>query len=247
MIAFELMRFLAVEYPARPIGALRPDIVLPEHTVVVEYDGYMMHRNTPVRDQRKTLELKRAGFDVIRIRTSRAGKSLPSVGEHDVWVSDGHVKEAVIAVLQKLSTAFNAQIAEIEEYRAADDLWNYDRADLYIGEFIVENYGRSGLKRCSACGQVKPSEWFGWARRGSGRQRSQCFACRRKGSGSTRPALRDGRVRQPRQRIKDLSTGVEFESIAKAAAAHGLSRRALSSATERGRGRWGEMEWLRLP
>lgn len=53
------------------------DLALHEIGVVVEYDGWYWHRNSPDRDNRKTIELQKHGWKVIRVRETSQGRALP--------------------------------------------------------------------------------------------------------------------------------------------------------------------------
>jgi len=57
-------------------SAFRPDIVLPQHKVYVEYDGFRYHAKHVKRDSRRTRQVKKTtGFRILRVRErdSKAG------------------------------------------------------------------------------------------------------------------------------------------------------------------------------
>lgn len=60
------------------------DVLLHDKRVVVEYDGEYWHRKRSRQDKRKTRELLRAGYSVVRVREYRGDRVLPLLDmEHE--------------------------------------------------------------------------------------------------------------------------------------------------------------------
>ncbi len=70
--------FTGAEQDVR-IGRWSIDILLPEEKVVVEYDGAYFHTDRIDQDTRKTLDLLKSGYRIVRVREQSKRYTLPSI------------------------------------------------------------------------------------------------------------------------------------------------------------------------
>jgi hypothetical protein len=113
------------------------DIVIPDYSVVIEFDGSQYHRGAEAaaRDTRQTQALEAAGWQVIRVRPA----PLESLGPNDVVVPDGRDTKAVTtAVLQRLKGLGHTP-ARADDYHSDPNLWAVAKAD----EEIQMRFSRS--------------------------------------------------------------------------------------------------------
>lgn len=83
-IETELFRLLSEQFPDAEqgvrVGRWSVDVLLPKEMVVVEYDGTYWHQDREQHDTRKTLDLLKLGYRVVRIREQSNQYTLPSLG-----------------------------------------------------------------------------------------------------------------------------------------------------------------------
>lgn len=119
LLAAELSLHVALEDEAPLISTpgkkWRPDIVIADKKIVIEYDGSYWHQGLDDRDNRKTQDLTAAGYQVIRIR--EAGLE-PIKGCSNVDIAKGDVYGAALGVLAHLRDLKVVSSAAVEEYAA---------------------------------------------------------------------------------------------------------------------------------
>ena len=80
----ELFRHLSEEFGDAEqgvrVGRWSVDVLIPKQKVVVEYDGTYWHQDREQHDTRKTLDLLKLGYRVVRIREQSNQHTLPSLG-----------------------------------------------------------------------------------------------------------------------------------------------------------------------
>lgn len=77
----------------------RPDLVIDEHRLVIEFDGFFWHKKKAEQDERKNVTLEAAGWTVVRVRAG-----LPALRPHDVVIdsTDPSVEDTAPALLARL-------------------------------------------------------------------------------------------------------------------------------------------------
>lgn len=104
VIAHEIQPFLTVDRTVRTVSLggsrrKRVDIVVPSHSLLIEYDGWYWHRETVEKDRRETKALIEQGWRVVRLRES----PLRKVTDDDCVVSRSQgIHQRVVALLRHL-------------------------------------------------------------------------------------------------------------------------------------------------
>lgn len=137
---------LALFYPLAPErsrveGATKrwqADVVLRDHKFVVEYDGYIWHRDHETRDRAKTKDLEAAGWTVIRLREA----PLHALSENDAAFPACNVKEAANQALLRLTEQLGYKPAGLDGYLAAHGLKNSQVAAAQIRELTLRALAR---------------------------------------------------------------------------------------------------------
>ena len=152
LIAFEIGTFFPVDHNLRQIRfeyegeslTIRPDIVLRDHRVIIEFDGNYWHSGNEDRDIRESLKRVQAGYRVLRIRESPLG-AIEMDGVTSVIVPDRvDAKTATNAALGELRQGqFNLHAPDISEYLLQDELASQEQADAYWEE-LLRIHGRIG-------------------------------------------------------------------------------------------------------
>lgn len=94
------------------------DIMIPELSTIVEYDGSYTHRGKEENDRRKTRQLTNAGWTVIRLRE----EPLQCVTEHDVVIpvtrarDDAAIKNTVDIALRKIASVRGVCLPKMKGY-----------------------------------------------------------------------------------------------------------------------------------
>ena len=70
--------------PQKKFGKFLTDILLPEHKLVIEVDGFPWHDGKELRDLEKSNLLINLGYSVIRIRDAR----LKSISKKEIIFKD---------------------------------------------------------------------------------------------------------------------------------------------------------------
>lgn len=179
--------------------ALLCDIVAPEWSMVIEFDGNRFHKSSENyrKDRRKTTALTEAGWTVIRVR-----EDLEPIGPHDVIVpllsSEVVRAKAVLNRLHQLGHtvtryrdylhtdspwASDAAEAEVRRPRArslASELpalaaeWDAEKNAPYTPEDVTPGSGMKAWWLCGACGRSWDARVYSRAR-GHG-----CDSCARR-------------------------------------------------------------------
>ena len=148
LIAFEIGTFFPVDHSLRQIRfehegetlTIRPDIVLRDHRVIIEFDGNYWHSGTEDRDMRGSIMRVQAGYRILRIRESPLGV-IEVNGVTSVIVPDRvDAKTAANAALNELRQGhFNLHAPGISEYLLQDELASQEQADAYWEELLRVN------------------------------------------------------------------------------------------------------------
>ena len=148
LIAFEIGTFFPVDHSLRQIRfehegetlTIRPDIVLRDHRVIIEFDGNYWHSGTEDRDMRGSIMRVQAGYRILRIRESPLGV-IEVNGVTSVIVPDRvDAKTAANAALHELRQGqFNLHAPGISEYLLQDELASQEQADAYWEELLRVN------------------------------------------------------------------------------------------------------------
>lgn len=81
--------------PDAPKRHVRPDIVIPELSLVVEYDGAYWHAGREQADRERNALMGGFGYEVVRVRE----QPLEALGPHDIVVPAGASAESILPVL----------------------------------------------------------------------------------------------------------------------------------------------------
>jgi len=111
------------------------DIIINEHKLIVEYDGYYWHKDNEERDRNKSEQLGKLGWRVLRVRES----PLEALTAFDIQVPL-NAKSKIIAnrVLDRLATKFNIPIPGLEDYKRRHSLINSKAAVDYIEQLLTK-------------------------------------------------------------------------------------------------------------
>jgi len=136
-ILFELKKFFQISENDHKIKLSRindVDIKLPNEKIVIEYDGAYWHKDKAERDKRKTKELQKAGWTVIRVRE----KPLKILSrKYNVLATSQEYKNNTNKVLKKIS-GLGYQVNGLNKYLARKSLINKDAADKYMIKLVKE-------------------------------------------------------------------------------------------------------------
>ena len=110
------------------------DIKLTEQKVVIEYDGAYWHNDKAIKDKRKTENLTKAGWTVIRVREF----PLDLLDKkNNVQSKAGEYKLTSNVVLKKLRQ-LGYSVDNLDHYLKMDNLINKIEADKYIQKLLKE-------------------------------------------------------------------------------------------------------------
>ncbi len=132
-IAYELIAAgvpVVLDHPRIPVSGRRPvaaDIVVPEMSIVIEYDGSQHHATAAAadRDRRQTDALTTAGWTVIRLRP----RTLEPIDSNCVQIAtNATVKEVVCNALVKI-VGLGRRLPKVEKYLDDPELWASAEAD----------------------------------------------------------------------------------------------------------------------
>jgi hypothetical protein len=136
-ILFELKKFFKVSENDHKIKLSKindVDIKLPNEKIVIEYDGAYWHKDKAERDKRKTKELQKAGWTVIRVRE----KPLKILSrKYNILSTSQDYKNNTNKVLKKISS-LGYQVNGLNRYLSRKSLINKDAADKYMIKLIKE-------------------------------------------------------------------------------------------------------------
>ena len=118
------------------------DIYIPSLNIGIEFDGTYFHKDKTAKDKLKTLQFKKEGFDIFRVRQQSKKDKLKNLTKNDViskYPYNG--KEAVNNVLKQIMKMYELdakKIAKIESYIAKKELQNEKGLDKYIEMILTE-------------------------------------------------------------------------------------------------------------
>jgi hypothetical protein len=147
IITFELIQFFKGinprGYKASISGKIRSlDIYIPTLNLGIEFDGTYFHKDKVAKDKLKTLQFKKDGFDIFRVRQQSKQDKLKKLTKNDViskYPYNG--KELVNNVLKQIMKMYELdakKIAKIESYIAKKELQNEKGLDKYIDMILTE-------------------------------------------------------------------------------------------------------------
>lgn len=121
------------------------DIVIPYANLIVEFDSYRWHHGVTrkgvkraVADRRKSDDLRRAGWTVIRIREQPLGKTHP----HDVLVTGKSGTKAIVdAAVIQMNRLCRLDKGRVDQYLASTKLMRKQQSKRYIRRILSERGG----------------------------------------------------------------------------------------------------------
>lgn len=119
------------------------DIVLGRMKTVLEFDSRFYHRNCVDKDRRKSAILRREGWTVIRAREDGLALTHP----HDVQIPSYAEKEAVNAIVRKLSEVWRVSIPGASHYLRKKKLVNRKAAQQYIADLLAKRRGKCSVEK----------------------------------------------------------------------------------------------------
>lgn len=133
IFAFELAHFLEIDMDKHKVSDgngkyFDVDVVIPEHTLAIEFDSFYTHQSRFLADLEKTEKLSQLGWRVIRVRE----EPLEPVGEFDVVVPVKSIKKAVECVLCRITEITGLVLPNLNEYIKKKGLVNREQALKFI-------------------------------------------------------------------------------------------------------------------
>jgi len=130
-LAHEIDLFFSVDLDTHTVerGISAVDIVIPEHRIVVEFDGAFWHKDKETEDRAKTDALVAADWSVIRVRQA----PLAPISQHDVVVPPEplDLKTCADIVLQRIVEVTGTEPDGLTDYLAQNELLNTKAAMAY--------------------------------------------------------------------------------------------------------------------
>jgi len=138
-LAFELRLFLDFDIDDHKVqsgGRIYDcDIIIREHSLIVEFDGSYWHKDKGTVDLAKTNVLMRKGWRVMRVREH----PLPLISPMDVAVQrDRNVKPTADTVLLKIRDELNIPIDDLDNYLLAEEAQNNKASERYMRKLLKE-------------------------------------------------------------------------------------------------------------
>jgi len=142
-ITFELIQFFKDINPkgfkTRVKGKLWTiDIYIPELNLGIEFDGSYWHKDKRALDKNKTKQLKKEGFDIIRVRED----PLKKINRTDVIskqpFNGKEVANKVLKQIMKMYELDAKKVRKIQSYLAKKELQNEKGLDKYIDMILTE-------------------------------------------------------------------------------------------------------------
>ena len=142
-ITFELIQFFKDINPrgfkTRVNGKVRSiDIYIPKFHLGIEFDGSYWHKGKRALDKLKTKQLKKEGFDIIRVRET----PLKKINRTDVISKQPfNGKEVANKVLKQIMKMYDLdakKVRKIENYLDKKELQNEKGLDKYIDMILTE-------------------------------------------------------------------------------------------------------------
>ena len=147
IITFELIQFFKEinprGYKALISGKVRSlDIYLPKLNLGIEFDGAYFHKEKAAKDKLKTLQFKKEGFNIFRVRQQSKENKLMKLTKNDIISNHPYNgKEIVNNVLKQIMKMYELdakKIVKIESYILKKELQNEKGLDKYIEMILTE-------------------------------------------------------------------------------------------------------------
>ena len=140
--------------PQKKFGKFFTDILIPEHKIIIEVDGYPWHDGKELKDQEKSNLLMNLGYSVIRLRDAR----LKSISKEEIIFKD---KDSVLLIVKKLlhKLKFILKINDkekqlIKKYLSSKDYLNNDFYLSKLSTILIKD----PLKKLTKYSKIS-SEW----------------------------------------------------------------------------------------
>jgi hypothetical protein len=124
---------VVLDHPKIPVVGRRPvaaDIVIPDYSLIVEYDGSYHHARPEAleQDRRQSKALEGAGWTVLRLRP----EAIEPIDEFSIEVANGaSIKTMATAVLQRIDGLGHA-VDRLVDYETGRELWAAAEADAAV-------------------------------------------------------------------------------------------------------------------
>lgn len=143
VVDFDLDTHKLEDIPGRPDC----DIVVPSLSLIVEFDSWKWHHGQDnngadryVKDCAKSVILRNAGWQVIRIRE----KPLLTTHDHDVCVAGTNLKEHIDSVVKRMQQLYPALEARVATYLACATPQRVAEARRFIENILKTRRGEAG-------------------------------------------------------------------------------------------------------
>ncbi len=146
LLAYELKHFFEVKFGFNNIikGKTKDwdvDIFIEKLGLVIEYDGAFFHKDKYEVDTRKTKDLQKNGYSVIRLRINEKRYRLEKITEDDIEIpSELSIKETTNILLEKIEEVCNLKIEGLEEYLKSNESVNKKSATQYISQLMKDKH-----------------------------------------------------------------------------------------------------------
>ena len=142
-ITFELMQFFKDINPkgfkTRVKGKLwSVDIYIPQLNLGIEFDGAYWHKDKRALDKLKTKQLKKEGFDIIRVRQLPLKKIFRTDILSKKPFNGKEVANKVLKQIMKMYDLDDRKVRKIENYLDKKELQNEKGLDKYIDMILTE-------------------------------------------------------------------------------------------------------------
>ena len=135
-IAYELIASgvpIVLDHPTIPVTGRRPvaaDMVIPDHKLIIEYDGSYHHARSDSfdRDRKQSQHLQDEGWTVLRIRP----EAIKPIDEFSIQISNGaSIKTISTATLQRIKE-LGYPVKRLAAYKKDPELWAAAEADAAV-------------------------------------------------------------------------------------------------------------------
>jgi hypothetical protein len=150
-ITFELLKFFTDIDPrgfkTRVKGKLKSiDIFIPELNLGIEFDGSYWHKDKRALDKLKTEQLKKEGFEIIRVREEPLRKITDADIVSSTPFNGKQVTDSVLIQIMRLFPIEGRLEARIKKYIAQDSLQNEKALNTYIEKVLEEKAAKEDSK-----------------------------------------------------------------------------------------------------
>lgn len=124
---------IVLDHPKVPVTGRRPvaaDMVIPDHQLIIEYDGSHHHARPGSldRDRNQSRLLEAAGWTVLRVRP----EAIDPIDEYSIRVSNGaSVKQICVLTLRRIRD-LGYPVERLPEYEADSELWAAAESDAAV-------------------------------------------------------------------------------------------------------------------